>query len=328
MTLFKFKKLSSVLLFSTFLFLSSCADKESELELEIAQVPMEIEVERFDEIFFKATAEELPKVKANFPYLFPIEMSDQFWLEKKRDTLFVEVNEEVEKRYKDLGSLPVDIEMFAKHAKYYFKGESDRKKLITLVTEVDVTAKAVYADTLILVSLDTYLGKDHKFYQGFAQYLRPAFERSQLLPDLAENFIMQKMLPPRDRRFLGSLIHEGKILYAKEVLLPKVAEEDIIGYSKEQLKWAKANETEVWRYFMEEELLYSTDLKLNKRFIDTAPFSKFYLEIDNEAPGRIGAWIGWQIVRSYMKNNNVTLQELLTKSNDEVFQQSKYKPKK
>jgi hypothetical protein len=30
-------------------------------------------------------------------------------------------------------------------------------------------------------------------------------------------------------------------------------------------------------------------------------FSKFYLEIDNESPGQVGGWIGWQIVRSYMK---------------------------
>ena len=31
----------------------------------------------------------------------------------------------------------------------------------------------------------------------------------------------------------------------------------------------------------------------------------------NDSPGRIGGWLGWQIVRSYMKNNNVTLPELL-----------------
>ena len=35
-------------------------------------------------------------------------------------------------------------------------------------------------------------------------------------------------------------------------------------------------------------------------FFDASPFSKFYLEIDNQSPGRIGRWIGWQIVRSYM----------------------------
>ncbi|UVD81241.1 gliding motility lipoprotein GldB [Myroides albus] len=328
MTFFKFSKLSAVLFCSLFLFLVSCSDENSKLDQEVAKIPMNIEVYRFDEIFYKASMEEVPAVKEQFPYLFPHEVSEQYWLNKKKDTLFAELNQEVEKKFKDLGSIPQEIEAFSKRAKYYFPAESDKKKFITVVSEVDITLKAVYADTLVFVSLDTYLGEDHKFYQGFAQYLRPEFNLNRMLPDLAENFIIQKMEQPTDRRFIGNLIHHGKILYGKEVLLPKVSKEDIIGYSADQLRWVELNEGEVWRYFMDEQLLYSTDLKLNKRFIDTAPFSKFYLEIDNEAPGRIGTWIGWQIVRSYMKNNNVTLQELLAKSTDEIFQQSKYKPKK
>ena len=70
------------------------------------------------------------------------------------------------------------------------------------------------------------------------------------------------------------------------------------------------------------------DPKLIPRFISPAPFSKFYLEIDNESPGRVGAWIGWQIVRSYMKNNEVSLPQLLHTSAKEIFEKSKYKPKK
>ena len=50
--------------------------------------------------------------------------------------------------------------------------------------------------------------------------------------------------------------------------------------------------------------------------------------MDDESPGRVGVWIGWQIVRSYMKNNNVTLQELFAKDAKEIFDNSKYKPKK
>ncbi len=85
----------------------------------------------------------------------------------------------------------------------------------------------------------------------------------------------------------------------------------------------------MWRHFIENEMLYSEDPKLNIRFIAPAPFSKFYLEIDNDSPGRVGAWIGWQIVRSYMKNNNnVTLPELLKTNAKEIFEKSKYKPKK
>ena len=75
-------------------------------------------------------------------------------------------------------------------------------------------------------------------------------------------------------------------------------------------------------------MLYSTDSKLANRFINPAPFSKFYLEIDNESPGRVGAWIGWQIVRSYMKNNEVSLKQLLVMDATEIFNNSKYKPKK
>jgi len=74
--------------------------------------------------------------------------------------------------------------------------------------------------------------------------------------------------------------------------------------------------------------LYDTDQKLIPRFINPAPFSKFYLEIDNESPGKVGSWIGWQIVRSFMENNDVSLQQLLQMDNKELFEKSKYKPKK
>jgi hypothetical protein len=56
----------------------------------------------------------------------------------------------------------------------------------------------------------------------------------------------------------------------------------------------------IWRYFIDKQLLYSDDQKLIPRFINPAPFSKFYLEIDNESPGKVEL-IGWQIVNSYEK---------------------------
>ena len=75
-------------------------------------------------------------------------------------------------------------------------------------------------------------------------------------------------------------------------------------------------------------MLYSTDSKLDKRFIDIAPFSKFYLDQDNKSPGQIGGWIGWQIVRSYMQNNDVSLRKLLQTDAEIIFKKSKYKPKR
>ena len=84
----------------------------------------------------------------------------------------------------------------------------------------------------------------------------------------------------------------------------------------------------MWRFFVDNSILYSSEQKLVTRFISMAPFSKFYLEIDNESPGRVGTWVGWQIVRSFMLNNDISLQQMLAMDAKELFEKSRYKPKK
>ena len=39
------------------------------------------------------------------------------------------------------------------------------------------------------------------------------------------------------------------------------------------MKWALTNEEQIWRYFIEHEVLYDTDSELQRRFINLAPFS-------------------------------------------------------
>ena len=111
-------------------------------------------------------------------------------------------------------------------------------------------------------------------------------------------------------------------------LLSLKAKNEIISYTPDQLEWAEENEVNIWTYFVERQLLFETDGKLLERFVNPAPFSKFYLEFDNDSPPRLGRYIGWQIVSSYMKNNNVPLQMLSGKTTDEIFENAKYKPSK
>ena len=85
----------------------------------------------------------------------------------------------------------------------------------------------------------------------------------------------------------------------------------------------------IWRYFIERQILYKTDPDLVQRLLEPAPFSKFYLELDNESPGRVGRWIGWQIVKSFMDQKSETsTQELLRMPAQKLFNLSKYKPKR
>ncbi len=233
---------------------------------------------------------------------------------------------EVQKKYGNFEPVRQEFNTLFQHVKYYFP-KTKTPKVITLIGEMDYNAKAIYADSLVIVSLELYLGKDHKFYE-FPNYLKQNFEEKQIMPDVVSSFTYRNIPVSPDKNLVSQMVFAGKQLYAKDLLLPAYTDAEKIGYTPEQIKWCEGNEAYMWRFFIENEMLYSEDPKLTTRFMTPAPFSKFYLEIDNDTPGRVGAWIGWQMVRSYMKNNNVTLPELLKTDAKVIFEKSKYKPKK
>ncbi|WP_296148320.1 gliding motility lipoprotein GldB [uncultured Flavobacterium sp.] len=318
------KKIAFALI--TLVFFISC-DKKDKVEKAIEDVPVELEVERFDKIFYETPVQDLAKIKKEYPYFFPAGNEDTVWTNKMKNPLLRELHAEVQKQFGDFQSERTELEELFRHIKFYFP-LTKLPKVITLISEVDTDSKVIYADSLLLISLDVYLGKDHRFYEGFPEYQRTSFEKSQLLPDVVSDFALRKIPPPKDRTLLSQMIYFGKELYLKDVLIPQVSDAEKIGYTPKQITWSQENEGYIWRYFVDENLLYDSDPKLPGRFINPAPFSKFYLEIDNESPGKIGMWIGWQIVRSYMKNNDVSLQQLLQTDAKEIFDNSKYKPKK
>lgn len=305
--------------------LVSC-DKKSKVEKEVDAIPIKLKVERFDKVFFETKPKDLNQIKKEFPFFFPPGNDDSVWLNKMQDPLWRELYAEVQKKYSNFETVQNELEMLFKHIKYYFP-ETNTPKIITVISEMDYNNKVIYADSLVIISLELYLGKEHKFYQ-FPKYLKQNFEQRQILPDVVSSFSANKIAPIIDKNLLSQMIYLGKQLYLKDLLLPNYTDADKMGYTPEQIKWCEENESYMWRYFIENEMLYSDDQKLNNRFINPAPFSKFYLEIDNESPGRVGAWIGWQIVRSYMKNSEVAVAQLLKTNAKEIFEKSKYKPKK
>ena len=307
------------------LFILSC-NKKNKVESAVAAVPLELKVERFDKVFFETKPADLEKVKNEFPYFFPAGNDDNVWLSKMQDPLWKEVYTEVQKKYADFKPEKENLENLFKHIKYYFP-ETKTPKIVTIISEMDYNSKVIYADSLVIISLELYLGKNHKFYQ-FPNYLKQNFEQKQIAADVVSSFSATKIPPVIDKDLLSQMIYNGKQLYLKDLLLPEYSDAEKMGYTEEQIKWCDENENYMWRYFIEREMLYSNEQKLMSRFINPAPFSKFYLEIDNDSPGRVGAWIGWQIVRSYAKNNEVPIADLLKLNAKELFEKSKYKPKK
>jgi gliding motility-associated lipoprotein GldB len=317
------KKISVLVL--AIVVLCAC-DKRTKVEKEISEKPLTIKVERFDKAFFETAPQDLPALKIKYPYFFPVGNDDAIWQDKMQNPMWRELYGEVQKKFGNFQKEQTEITDLVKHMQYYFP-DTKTPRVITVISEMDYHNKVIYADSLLLISLEMYLGKAHRFYE-FPKYIKQNFEPNQLLPDVVSAFSFRKIPPPRDTSFLSQMIYAGKEEYLKDLLLPTYTDADKIGYLPEQIVWCTENESYIWRYFIEKKMLYSTDQKLVTRFLTPAPFSKFYLEIDNESPGRVGAWIGWQIVRAYMENNKVSVQELLAADAKTIFEKSHYKPKK
>lgn len=303
----------------------SC-NKKSADEKKIEALPVQIKIDRFDQVFFESSPKDLQKIKKRYPFFFPEGIPDSVWVNKINNPLWRELFAEVQKKYKKSESIEAELEKVFKHIKFHFP-KTKSPKVYTVIAEMDYDNKVIYADSLVIISLEMYLGKDHKFYE-FPAYIRQNFEQRQMMPDLVASFGKSKITTEKDNTLLSQMIYHGKLLYLKDLLLSNYTDDEKMGYTPKEISWCEENESYIWRYFLENELLYSNELKLNSRFIAPAPFSKFYLEIDNESPGQVGAWIGWQIVRSFVKNNDVPVAKLLELNAKELFKKSKYKPKK
>jgi gliding motility-associated lipoprotein GldB len=311
--------------FAFCLFFLSC-DKKTAVEKAVEKIPLEIKVERFDQVFFESKPADLQKIKKQYPFFFPAGVPDSVWVNKIQNPLWRELYSEVQKKYSDIEPIRSELTTLFKHVTHYFP-KTKTPKVITVIAEMDYNSKVIYADSLVVISLELYLGKDHKFYE-FPKYIKQNFEQRQMMPDVVSSFAATKVNFGKDKTLLNQMIYHGKQLYLKDLLLPEYTDAEKMGYSSKEISWCQENEAYIWRYFLENDLLYNDEPKLGARFIAPAPFSKFYLEIDNESPGQVGAWIGWQIVRSYAENNDIPLADLLKMNAKELFEKSKYKPKK
>lgn len=308
------------------LVLISCGN-DSGLQEKIAEIPVEVEIVRFDQRFGRATLDSLPGLKQEFPYLFPEQYDNAIWVEMINDSLNQELHQEVDLKFPNLNELEHELHAFYQHVSYYFPDKT-LPKVITLVSEVDYRNQVIWADSLLLISLDTYLGKEHHFYQGIQDYFKSSFEKEIIVVDAARSLGESELQYPSSRLFLEEMVYFGKLLYLKDLLIPFKSDAEKIGYSVGEMEWAIANEEQIWRYFVEKELLFSTDPQLSPRFLYPAPFSKFYLELDNESPARLGQYIGWQMVRQFVERTNATVEHVLLSSGEEIFNNSNYKPRR
>lgn len=161
----------------------------------------------------------------------------------------------------------------------------------------------LFVDSVMLIALNHYLGSDYPGYSHWPVFMRQNKKQEALPYDLAEALVATSYpyaLHGEDATLLSRMVYEGAITHAKMTLVPQSDPAKALGYTDVEFKWLADNEHSIWRSIVQKQLLYDISDDVVSRIVSPTPEVSI---VDPVSPGRVGRYIGYRIVESYIKNN-------------------------
>jgi hypothetical protein len=248
-----------------------------------------------------------------------------FWFKRFTHAGFDTLLQETKKVFGNGQELKEQFKTAFANLKYYYP-TFQVPKIETVITGLETDL--FVSDTLIIVGLDYYLGKNARYRPNMHQYMLRRYEKNFIVPSallligIDTKFNKTKL---SDHTILADMITYGKAYYFAKHMLPCEPDSVFIGYSKEEILRAKANQDLIWKRLIDDEVLFSTSQQMRQRYVAERPKT---FEVGDECPGRIATWVGWQIVSAYAKeHSSESLPQLMAeKEPEKIFRTSKYKP--
>lgn len=324
----------------------ACSCNNGDKIPDVSGISVKLETERFEKDLFDTSAgnllgymENLNQKNPSFTqnYLRTILNVDPSW---PADTAAAYVNSFImayrpvfdssQKIFSDFSAFEKEIKKGLQFVKYYFPKYKLPEKVITYIGPADGFGDAV-AENALLVGLHHHLGKNFSLYkselvqQVYPEYISNRFEPGYIAVNCTRN-ILDDIYPEREseKPLVNQMVEKGKKLYVLSKLLPYEPAYKLIGYTQQQYDDCLAHEKVIWDMFVKNAYLQSNDKNLIRNYLDEGPKTQ---ELGEGAPGNIGSFCGWQIVKKYMKNNpGITPEQLMAKDAEQIFQETKYKP--
>lgn len=326
--------LIGILFTSAILF--SCHNRSSNVNLENTSIK-HVEIHRYEKSLFAIDPEHLKQDLPGIAGEFKIFLGDQY-LEPVNllrlqsfisDTAMQALYRATMRHYPDLSGQNTELTKSLRYFKYYFP-EKATPEIYSYISGLDIDNPVRYSDQGLVIGLDLFLGISEPIYarSGMPQYKIANMTTEQIAPYcMAEIGRSLVLVDEQKQRLLDLIVAEGKVLCFEELTLPEIPDFTIMGYSTIQLEWCKANEAQIWAFLVENNLLFTTDPEVVGKLLTDGPFTSGF---GKESPGRIAAWVGWQIVRNYIQRNpEITLSGLMKEiDSQKILEGSRYKPRK
>ncbi len=329
-----------IMALTSVLFLAGC--KHRDKKPNVRDLKVETDIERFERELFEMNVDSIPEAidyfyeKYNDFYdIFSYHIVDLGRPSDKaysgyltifvKDDLNREVYQEVNRVFPDLDFLEEKFNKAFRYFKFYFP-DKEVPSLVSYISRFNYPYFTV--SDYIGIGLDMYLGVNTEYYKrlGLPQYQVRNMHPDKIPSDVLGNYA-NALFPFNDstENVLNRLIHEGKMMYFLDIILPEEPDTLKFGYTRDQLKWCKKNEEEMWTNLVEDELIFSTDPMDIRKMTNPAPFTSFFT---SESPGRAAVWIGYRIIKEYARRNPKLDPASIMKEQDfkKILESARYNP--
>ena len=325
-------------LFTALIALSACRSDKGKNIPDVSDIQVVLDIQRFEQDLMALDTNDLQMAKAALEETYPVFFKD-LYLGKILPVLqqpevfeaFVKspgirhLTDTVQQVYGDFSVERARLEDAFRFYKFYFP-EREIPQVVTFISEYSYGVFTY--DDMLGIGLDFFLGENYPLYDPsfFPRYIRRTMNREHLVSRAMEAIANDLVGNPKGEKLLDLMLTNGKILYVLDCLLPYTPDSIKLGYTQKQVQWCQDNELQMWAHFLHEDLLYSTKFNDIRKLVDHSPNSP---GMPPEAPGRTANWMGWQIVKAYMKRHpKTTLPQLIALSDaQEILNKSKYKPR-
>jgi hypothetical protein len=323
---------------------------------DVSGIKYDIILQRFEQDFFSIDTNNIPAAYQKLQQQYPVFLNDfnvnilglppavngdtaVFDAIRKFLRDYRPIKDSVDKAFRDLSKIESAVEDGVKHVLYYFPNYKAPKKLITFIGPMDAYYEASmggYGDVIttegLAVGLQLHLGSNFSIYKSdlglslYPNYISRKFTPENIPVNCIRN-IIDDMYPDKSgsKTLVEQMVEKGKRMYLLDKFMPTTADTLKIGYTGAQLKGCYENEGLIWNFFVSNSLVYNNDPSLIKNYIGDSPKTQ---ELGEGAPGYIGLFVGWQIVKEFMeKNEKVKLDELMAMDAKRVFEESGYRPR-
>jgi hypothetical protein len=198
-------------------------------------------------------------------------------------------------------------------------------------TFVDTTIDPKTGKTSVILAFSEEMFLNDTFPAYALLEMPPFFNRyngsDQIASQLVWNYLKMHHEPSHMRTtMLDEMVFQGKLWYSVLQLFPKRNPWELLGYEKAEWEWMMREEGQIWKHYLDKQLLFSTKFNDYKRYFAFGN-KTFGGGVPEDCPPLIGNFIGLRIAQAYAEKNKAGLSQLWQPTKSNVFlQASTYNP--